>query len=100
MAMKVRLKRTGKKKQSFYRIVVADSSSPRDGKMIEQLGLYNPNLDPPEVKVNKERLQYWIEEGAIISPTVESILKSRVLLTTDKPPKNKRGKISATSKAK
>jgi len=77
MAIKIRLKRTGKKKQSYYRIVVADVRSPRDGRLIEEIGIYNPNQNPAKVEVKKERLQYWMGNGATATPTVENILKSR-----------------------
>lgn len=77
MAIKIRLKRIGKKKQSYYRIVVADVRFARDGRSIEELGTYNPNQDPAKVEVNKERLTYWLNNGAQITPTVASILKSR-----------------------
>lgn len=84
MATKIRLKRIGKKKQAYFRIVVADSRSPRDGKTIEWIGSYNPNIDPPAVKVKEERLVYWLEKGALLSPTVESILKNRIRSTKEK----------------
>lgn len=77
MAIKIRLKRIGKKKQGYYRIVVADIRSPRDGRLIEEIGTYNPNQNPAKVEVNKERLQYWIGNGAKATPTVANILKSR-----------------------
>ncbi|MDD5454245.1 MAG: 30S ribosomal protein S16 [Candidatus Ratteibacteria bacterium] len=77
MAIKIRLKRIGKKKQSYYRIVVADIRSPRDGRLIEELGIYDPNQNPAKVDINKERLQYWMGNGASATPTVENILKSR-----------------------
>ena len=83
MPIKIRLKRMGKKKQGFYRIVVADVRFPRDGRVIEEIGLYDPNQDPAKVEVNRERLTYWLENGALITPIVESILKSRPR-TTDK----------------
>lgn len=83
MPIKVRLKRIGKKKHSFYRIVVTDVRSPRDGRAIEEIGLYDPNQNPAKVEVNRERLAYWLGNGATITPTVESILKTRPR-TTDK----------------
>ena len=67
----------GKKKQSFYRIVVADSKSPRGGKVIEEIGFYDPTQDPASVTIEKERLKYWLENGAILTQTVESILKKK-----------------------
>ena len=83
MPIKIRLKRTGKKKQGFYRIVVADVRFPRDGRSIEELGTYDPNQDPAKVEIDRERLTYWLENGALITPIVESILKTRPK-TTDK----------------
>ena len=77
MATVLRLKRIGKKKQSFYRIVAADSTFPRNGRVIEEIGLYDPNQDPAKVEINKERLQHWMEKGIEISPTVANILKTR-----------------------
>ena len=84
MAAKIRLKRTGKKKQCFYRIVVVDSRSPRDGRVIEEIGFYNPHQDPAEVKVDVERLQHWLDNGATPTPKAESILKNRIRETADR----------------
>ncbi|MCK4905068.1 30S ribosomal protein S16 [bacterium] len=81
MAIRIRLKRIGKKKQSYYRIVVADVRFPRDGRSIEEIGLYDPNQDPAKVDINKERLEYWMGNGATLTPTVENILKSRPSIT-------------------
>lgn len=75
MAVKIRLARHGAKKRPFYRIVVADSESPRDGKFLERVGTYNPLIDPAEVKLDTERVKYWIGEGATPSDTVRNILK-------------------------
>lgn len=77
MAIRIRLKRIGKKKQSYYRIVVADVRFARDGRLIEEIGLYDPNQDPAKVDINKERLEYWMGNGATATRTVENILKSR-----------------------
>lgn len=84
MAIRVRLKRIGKKKQSYYRIVVADVRFPRDGRAIEGIGLYDPNQDPAKVEVNQERLAYWLGKGATATPTVTNILKSRPKTTKSK----------------
>ena len=78
MAVKIRLARHGAKKKPFYRIVVADSESPRDGKYLEAVGTYNPLRDPAEVSVKQERVQYWLEQGAIPTDTVRSLLKKEV----------------------
>lgn len=75
MAVKIRLRRMGAKKAPFYRIVVADSRYPRDGRFIEEIGSYNPTLNPPEVKVNAEKVQQWIKNGAQPTETVKAILK-------------------------
>jgi small subunit ribosomal protein S16 len=77
MAIRIRLKRIGKKKQSYYRIVVADARFARDGRSIEEIGLYDPNKNPAKVDINKERLEYWMGNGATVTPTVKNILKSR-----------------------
>ena len=75
MSVKIRLSRHGAKKRPFYRIVAADIESPRDGRFIETLGTYNPLKDPVEVTLDKERVDYWIQQGATPSDTVRSILK-------------------------
>lgn len=75
MATKIRLRRMGAKKKPFYRIVVADSRSPRDGRTIEEIGYYNPNVNPAEIKVNVEAAQKWLATGAQPSDTVRSLLK-------------------------
>ena len=75
MAVKIRLRRMGAKKAPFYRIVVADSRSPRDGRCIEEIGYYNPLTDPAELKVDVERAQYWVGTGAQPSDTVRALLK-------------------------
>ena len=79
MAVKIRLKRMGKKKQPFYRIVVADSRAPRDGRSIEKLGHYNPIKDPAELVINEERLFHWLDQGAQASDTVFSLLRGQGL---------------------
>jgi small subunit ribosomal protein S16 len=75
MAVKIRLARHGAKKRPFYRIVVADGESPRDGKFLEKVGTYDPKSDPAEVTMNEERIKYWIDQGATPSDTVKSLLK-------------------------
>ena len=75
MAVKIRLARHGTKKRPFYRIVVADSESPRDGRFLENVGTYNPLTDPADVSLKQERIKYWIEQGAIPTDTVKSLLK-------------------------
>lgn len=75
MAVKIRLRRMGAKKAPFYRIVVADSRSPRDGRFIEEIGYYNPLVDPAEIKVDVEKAQKWIANGAQPTDTVKALLK-------------------------
>ena len=81
MAVRIRLTRKGSKKKPFYRIVVADAEAPRDGKFIEILGTYNPLTDPAEVKIDPERLQVWLEQGARPTDTVRSLMKQKGLLS-------------------
>ena len=76
MAVKIRLTRLGKKKAPFYRIIVADSRSPRDGKFIEEIGTYNPNTDPSEFKVNEELAKKWLANGAQPTDTVAKIFRA------------------------
>jgi small subunit ribosomal protein S16 len=75
MAVKIRLARHGAKKRPFYRVVVADGESPRDGRFIESVGTYNPLQDPAEVTLKTERVKYWLGQGALPSDTVRSLLK-------------------------
>ena len=75
MAVKIRLKRMGAKKAPFYRVVVADSRYPRDGRFIEELGHYNPTTNPVEIKIDFEKAQAWIKNGAQPTETVKSLLK-------------------------
>ena len=77
MAVKIRLSRQGKKKAPFYRLVVADSRSPRDGKFIELIGTYNPMTEPAAVAINEERALYWLKEGALPSDTARGLLKKQ-----------------------
>ncbi len=78
--VKIRLRRMGAKKAPFYRIVVADSRFPRDGRSIEELGTYDPCKQPAEVKVDVERAQSWIKNGAQPTDTVRDILKKAGVL--------------------
>ena len=75
MAVKIRLARHGAKKRPYYRIVVADSRSPRDGRFIEEIGIYNPRVSPAEIKIDTERAQAWIKSGAQPTDTVRALLK-------------------------
>ena len=80
MAVRIRLRRMGAKKRPFYRIVVADSRSPREGRFIESLGQYSPIDKPASVKVNEERVYYWLKNGALPTDTVNSLLRKMGLL--------------------
>lgn len=80
MAVKIRLKRMGSKKKPFYRIVVADSRSPRDGRFIETVGTYNPLLDPAEVVLKEEEILNWLGKGAQPSDTVRNILSKEGIM--------------------
>ena len=73
--VKIRLRRMGAKKNPFYREVVADSKSPRDGRFIEEIGTYDPVTKPSEIKINLERAEYWIKNGAQPTDTVRALLK-------------------------
>ena len=73
--VKIRLRRMGAKKHPYYRIVVADSTSPRDGKCIEEIGSYDPLSNPVVIKVDSERAQYWIKNGAQPTDTVKALIK-------------------------
>jgi small subunit ribosomal protein S16 len=75
MAVKIRLARHGAKKAPFYRIVVADSRSPRDGRFIDRIGTYNPRTQPSEIKVDAEKAKKWIEKGAQPTDQVRKLLK-------------------------
>ncbi len=73
--VKIRLQRQGKKKAPFYHIVVADSRAPRDGKIIEQLGTYDPMTDPATIKLDKEKVEKWIKNGAKPTDTVKMLIE-------------------------
>jgi small subunit ribosomal protein S16 len=80
VAVRIRLRRMGAKKRPFYRVVVADSRAPRDGRFIETLGTYNPLITPAEVKLNAEKVQLWLSRGAQPSDTVRRLLARENLL--------------------
>ncbi len=75
MAVKMRLRRIGAKKAPFYRVIIADSRSPRDGRFIEEIGYYNPLTEPAEIKIDAEKAKKWIANGAQPTETVKSLLK-------------------------
>ena len=80
MAVKIRLRRMGAKKAPFYRIVVADSRYPRDGRFIEEIGYYNPMTEPSEIKVDPEKAKKWIQNGAQPTDTVKDLLKKQNII--------------------
>ncbi len=75
MAVKIRLKRIGAKKKPFYRVVVADSRYPRDGRFIEEIGTYNPLVNPAAIKIDSEKATKWLKNGAQPTDTVRALLK-------------------------
>ncbi len=80
MAVKIRLRRMGAKKAPFYRIVVADSRYPRDGRFIEEIGYYDPTKEPSVVKIDAEKAKQWIANGAQPTDTVRTILKKNEII--------------------
>lgn len=81
MALVIRLRRHGSRKKPFYRIVVADSRSPRDGRFVEQVGTYDPAFDPPRVTIKGDAANRWIKAGAKPSDTVRKLIKRAEALT-------------------
>ena len=75
MAVKIRLRRMGQKKAPFYRIIVADSRSPRDGRFIDEIGTYDPLTNPSTIKIDAEKAQKWLSNGAQPTDTVKALLK-------------------------
>ncbi|BDG60603.1 30S ribosomal protein S16 [Caldinitratiruptor microaerophilus] len=75
MALKIRLRRMGAKKQPFYRLVVAEESSPRDGRFVEEIGYYNPTRQPPVVQIDQEKAVLWLRRGAQPTDTARALLK-------------------------
>ena len=80
MAVKIRLRRMGMKKNPIYRVIVADSRSPRDGKFIEEIGSYNPLVNPAEFKVDADKIKTWIKNGAQPTETVKSLLNKNGII--------------------
>ena len=80
MAVKLRLRRMGKKKQPIYKVVAADSRAPRDGKFLESIGLYNPLTNPHTLDINEERAMYWLNVGAQPTDTVKSLLSQKGII--------------------
>ncbi|HEB50292.1 MAG TPA: 30S ribosomal protein S16 [Desulfobulbus sp.] len=79
MAVRIRLTRKGRKKHPFYRIVVADSQAPRDGKFLDIVGTYDPMQDPADIKIDSDKLQAWMGKGAKPTTTVQSLIKRHAL---------------------
>jgi small subunit ribosomal protein S16 len=84
MAVRIRLTRLGARKKPFYRLVAANSESPRDGKFLEILGTYDPTKNPALIKLQKEKVSHWLEKGATLSESAKSILKKEGLLKSSK----------------
>lgn len=84
MAVRIRLRRTGGKKQPSYRVVVADARSPRDGRFVENIGHYNPRTDPPTFEINEERARYWLSKGAQPSDAVARLLEKKGIIAERK----------------
>ncbi len=80
MSVKIRLARHGAKKQPYYRIVVSDTASPRDGKFLEIVGHYNPNIEPAGVDFKEDRVRYWMDNGALPTTTVKQLMRKSGLL--------------------
>jgi small subunit ribosomal protein S16 len=80
MAVRIRLARMGAKKKPFYRLVAADSQSPRDGRFLEILGYYDPMKEPAVVKVHEDKVNYWLEKGARLTESARALLKKQGLL--------------------
>ncbi len=84
MAVRIRLRRTGAKGLASYRIVVADSHSPRDGRFLENIGHYNPRTDPPTMEINEERARHWLAQGAQPSDAVARVLEKKGVIAARK----------------
>ncbi len=80
MAVKIRLRRLGAKRAPFYRVVVADSRFPRDGRFIEEIGYYDPTKDPADVKIDADKAKTWIKNGAQPTDTVKALLKKNGII--------------------
>ena len=80
MAVKIRLKRIGAKKAPFYRVIVADERSPRNGKFIDEIGYYNPLTNPADIKIDADKAKQWIKNGAQPTDTVRSLLKKSEII--------------------
>ena len=99
MAVKMRLRREGKRKQPFYRVVVADSRSPRDGRFIEDIGYYQPLREPSEIAIDRERALYWLGEGVQPSDAVRQLLRVSGIWEEFRPGDTGRQRASAAQPA-
>lgn len=99
MAVKMRLRREGKRKQPFYRVVVADARSPRDGRFIEDIGYYQPLREPSEIKIERERALYWLGEGVQPSDAVRQLLRVSGIWEEFRPGDVGRQRVTATPAA-
>ncbi|HIW03251.1 MAG TPA: 30S ribosomal protein S16 [Firmicutes bacterium] len=93
--VKIRLTRMGDKKSPFYRIIVADERSPRDGRFIDAIGTYNPLTSPAEIKIDAEKARMWLSNGAQPTDTVKSLFVQQEIIPAGKRPPAKTGKKSA-----
>jgi small subunit ribosomal protein S16 len=94
--LRIRLRRTGKKKQPSYRVVVADSRAPRDGDFVETIGLYDPLTDPPTIRIDDEKAKRWLSNGAQPSETVVKLMRRQGILPQQERPKQRAaGKVEA-----
>jgi len=84
VAVRLRLARMGSKKRPFYRIVAADSEAPRDGKFLEIVGTYNPNCDPAKIELKEDKVKKWLDNGALPTNTVASLLKKSGITSVNK----------------
>ena len=80
MAVRIRLTRMGAKKRPFYRLIAANSESPRDGKFLDILGYYNPMKEPAEIKIDRDKVKYWLDRGALVTEAAGALLKKEGLL--------------------
>lgn len=97
MAVRIRLRRMGAKKQPSYRLVVADSRSPRDGSFIEVIGHYNPRREPPEVVIKEDRALWWLGQGAQPSETARSLLRQAGVLRRFDEQRREQARLQATA---
>jgi small subunit ribosomal protein S16 len=93
--LRIRLRRTGKRRQPSYRVVIADQRAPRDGDFIEVVGHYNPRTSPTTLELDEDRVRHWLENGAQPSETVHRLLHARGLTTVDRARGRRSGRVCA-----